>query len=143
LIEEKHVVTMKIPFPSISSGLAVSPHMYVCLTKQQYNKKFIKCQSLKPHHLGRNKRPYYRIVENVDINRNPFNRTTLIDCDKQFQVDGVEICTSLLTKKRNDVCDELFMDIRSMINNDVFETNLLNREELKELNYKIKLVRQA
>lgn len=140
MIEEKHVITMKIPFPTISANLASIPHMYICKEKQSDDKKFIKCQTLKPHHLGRNKQPYYRIIENADINRNPFKRTTLIDCDKQFQIKGVNICTSLLAKTRDDVCKELYTNILLMTNNDVFSTNLLSGEELSKLNYKIKLI---
>lgn len=140
LIDIKQVITMKIPFPTISSDLATSPHMYICLEKSELNKTFVKCQTLKPHHLGKNKPPFYRIIEKPNINRNPFRRTTLIDCDKLFLTDNVRISNSLLAEDRKDVCDDLFEDIKSLTNRPTIEKHLLESEILVKLNPKIRKV---
>lgn len=57
---------MKLPFPAIDAELAAIPHMYICLDKSDDTKKFVKCQSLKPKHLGKNKEPFHRVEENPD-----------------------------------------------------------------------------
>lgn len=139
MIDNKQVITMKIPFPTISEKLATSPHMYICIMKTNDDKKFVKCQTLKPYHLGKNKKPYYKVIEKSDINRNPFKRMTLVDCDKHFLTSGVEICSSLLTKRRKDICDELFNDVNKMSNHSSLKEHQLDRDSLIKLNEKIKI----
>lgn len=140
MIEQKDVVTMKIPFPTISDDLAVYPHMYVCLESERESKHFLKCQSLKPYHLGKNKAPFKRIIENVNANRHPFKRTTIIDCDKFFSVQGVQISTDLLAKMRKDVCPELFKSVIRVSNYPNLEEHQLDSESLTKINHKIKVL---
>lgn len=140
MISAKHVVTMKIPFPTISDNLAVAPHMYICLEKDGSNKTFVKCQTLKPYHLGKNKKPLYRITEEADIKRNPFKRKTLIDCDKLFLISRIEICRSLLTKRRNDICDALYVSVKDISSHSSIKEHALNSDELTQLNSKLKLL---
>ena len=45
MIDRKDVVTIRIPFPNISSDLAVRSHMYICHHTKQRLKKFVKCQN--------------------------------------------------------------------------------------------------
>jgi len=139
LIEEKDVVTMRIPYPSIDSGLAVSTHMYIC-TKNSVEKKFVKCQTLKPYHLLKNSEPIRRITEEANIQRNPFKRKTLIDCDKTFVVNGVSIHLDLLTTSRRDVNRDLFSQIKRALSHDGLNTHQLEKDLLLKLNYKMKSI---
>jgi hypothetical protein len=136
LIKKMDVVTMRIPFPSISSELAVMAHMYVCL-EEGANKEFVKCQTFKPMHMVTNKPPYKFIQENPDINRNPFQRKTTIDCDKGFLVNKVEVSTDLLTKARRNVCSELFTKLTNEIKHANYKKESINTTELTRLNHKM------
>ena len=129
---------MRIPFPLIDSGLAVIPHMYVCLNKSGDTKNFVKCQSLKPRHLGKNKEPFRRIEEDPDSTRNPFKQKTLIDCDKKFLIESTEISKDLLTSSRRDVCQSLFDKIKSETSHASLATHRIDSVSLAYLNSKIK-----
>jgi len=139
LIKEKDVVTMRVPFPDIDSNLAVSPHMYICM-KNSSEKKFIKCQSKKPHHLMKNKEPFRRVVEDPNISRNPFKRKTLIDCDKVFVINGVTIHSELLTTSRKDICEDLFQQVKRAATHEKLGTHQMEKKLLLKLNRKIKSV---
>lgn len=130
---------MRVPFPSISSELAVMAHMYVCL-EEGNNKEFIKCQTFKPMHKIAHKPPFHFIEETPNPERNPFQRKTTIDCDKSFCVTNVEVSTDLLTKTRRNVCPELFTEITNKINHLAFQKENLNTDELVRLNNKISAV---
>ena len=112
------MIRMKIPFPSVSSELAYSAHMYICVVSTiQY--KFVKCQTLKPYMLIQSPMEKY-CDETPDITRNPFTRPTRIDCDKKFTTSGVAYADSLLTERRPDVCEELFAQINEKLSaNDI------------------------
>lgn len=139
MIEEKDVVTMRIPYPSIDSNLAVSTHMYIC-TKNDDEKKFVKCQTLKPYHLKEGSEPLRKIIEDANIQRNPFKRKTLIDCDKNFAVNGVSIPSDLLATSRRDVCKDLFAQIKRSLSHDGVDTHQLEKDLLLKLNYKMKSI---
>jgi hypothetical protein len=130
------VITMKVPFPSISSELAVTAHMYICL-EEGINKEFIKCQTFKPMHIVANRPPFQCIVESPDITRNPFQKKTTIDCDKAFCVTNVEISPDLLTKTRRNVCPELFTAITNKTKHSAFKKEILDTNELLRLNNKM------
>lgn len=136
LIEQRHVVRMRVPFPNVDSTLAVQPHMYICI-KNGAQKEFIKCQTFKPTHLLKNKRPFKYIIESPDINRNPFKDKTTIDCDKSFYINNVIVDRSLLTTRRIDVCEELFNSIILEINHQNFSKSSIDIEPLLSLNTKI------
>ena len=121
---------MKIPFPSVSSKLACLAHMYICVTSIFPRYEFVKCQTLKPYMLIQNPIENY-CDESPDIARNPFTRPTRIDCDKKFTTSGVVYADSLLTERRPDICEELFVQIsRKLSSNDV----ALDEAELVALN---------
>lgn len=128
---------MKVPFPDVDSTLAVKSHMYVCI-KNGIRKEFIKCQTFKPTHKIRNRPPYKFLIEKADINRNPFVSKTTIDCDKSFFLDGVIIDQSLVTDRRKDVCEDLFLSIKEKINHKSFKENYIEIKPLLSLNNKIK-----
>ena len=130
MIRERHVLRMKIPFPSLKSRLACSAHMYICMESQYPEYRFVKCQTLKPYMLYEEPMKKY-CDEEPDITRNPFVRMTRIDCDNSFSTSGVEYDDRLLTTSRPDICAELFAEISAKRpENDI----PLNEEELVLLN---------
>jgi hypothetical protein len=135
LINKKDVITIKVPFPDINSGLAIQSHMYVCLQNGD-NKEIAKCQRFKPCHIKRNSVPQKRVVETPDINRNPFSAKTIIDCDKIFILENVKIDISLLATRRRNVSVELFNEITSKIDDAIIRENI-DTTELLTLNRKM------
>ena len=130
MIRERHVIRMKIPFPSISNKLAYSAHMYICMEKEAAKYRFVKCQTLKPYMLYQTPMLNY-CDEAPDITRNPFSQITRIDCDKSFVTSGVEYDDRLLTSKRPDICEELFAKIMvKLLDNKI----PLDEDELVSLN---------
>ncbi|TDL34587.1 hypothetical protein E2R51_02395 [Jeotgalibacillus sp. S-D1] len=119
MIDKRHVIRMKVPFPDVKSGLATQAHMYVCLDNAD-EKRFVACQTFKPYHLKSGSKPLQRICEEPDINRNPFLKTSLIDCDKGFSFQGVNFPLALVTPKRDKVCEDLFYNIQNKIEHDSF-----------------------
>lgn len=138
MIEVKDVIRMRVPFPDIEAELAVVPHMYVCMEKSESKKSFIKCQTLKPKHLGRNKAPFRRVREKPDVTRNPFKQETLIDCDKLFIAESTTISTDLLTTIRRDVCENLYHQIGEVSEHDSLERHELDTAVLSSINHKIR-----
>jgi hypothetical protein len=136
LIDKADVVKMYVPFPDIDSSLALYSHMYICLQNGN-NKELIKCQTFKPTHILSNYPPMLYLIEIPDINRNPFNRKTTIDCDKSFCVSGVLISKRLLA--RRNVCHNLFNSIiQKMVHSNFCKENL-NSNSLSRLNRLISL----
>lgn len=136
LIREKDVIRMKVPFPTISAGLAVQAHMYICGHDSAPDYGFMKCQTLKPQMLGSAKFRHY-IDEPADISRNPFSRTSRIDCDKFFVTESVRYDDGLKTTSRPDVCQDLYDDVKRELAADGYHTININEEELVSLNYLI------
>lgn len=135
MIDQADVVTMRVPFPQIESSLAVKAHMYVCVQNGTH-KKFIKCQTFKPLHIAKTKPPYQYLIEPANIKRNPFMNKTTIDCDKAFCLDNVTIDKSLLTKRRKDVCEDLFGEIQEKTEHVAFLEELLDSSHFLYLNKK-------
>lgn len=127
---------MKVPFPSISSRLALQSHMYICGKDTAPNYGFIKCQTLKPYMLGSSVFTHY-IDEPSDITRNPFGRTSRIDCDKFFVTSSVRYDDGLKTTSRSDVCQELYDEIKRELTSEGYETVPIDEDELVSLNYLI------
>lgn len=133
MIDRKDVVTIRIPFPNISSDLAVRSHMYICHHTKQRLKKFVKCQSLKPHMLA-NKTIKHFIDEVPNLKRNPFSKPTRIDCDKEFYTTNLRYPLSLRTTTRPDVCDNLIQMVELKLGCDGCDSNALNEQEMLQLN---------
>lgn len=136
MIKEKDVIRMKVPFPSISAGLALQAHMYICGKDTAPDYGFIKCQTLKPQMLGSNVIAHF-VDEPANITRNPFGRTSRIDCDKFFVTSSVRYDDGLKTTSRPDVCQELYDDVRCELETDGYMTVPINEDELVTLNYLI------
>lgn len=136
MINTKDVIRMKVPYPSINSGLAYNAHMYICARCDTPNYGFIKCQTLKPYMLSSGLFKHF-IDEEPDINRNPFIRTTRIDCDKLFTTASVKYDDTLKTSARPDVCEDLYYDILHELAMDSYDTITIDEIMLKALNSKI------
>ena len=134
MIKEKDVIRMKVPFPSIDATLAVRAHMYICGNDSVPDYGFIKCQTLKPYMLGSNLFKHY-VDEPVDISRNPFTKTSRIDCDKLFVTNSVLYDNGMKTTLRPDICQELYDAVKHELESDGYETIGINEDELNFLNY--------
>lgn len=110
MINARDVVTLKVPFPDISSELALKAHMYICYQRDDGKKQLVKCQTFKfGIIMGKNALRHY-VREKPDLHRNPFRQETLIDCDKLFATDK-KIDVRLRTVSRPDICVDLFDDV--------------------------------
>ncbi len=136
MISIQDVIKMRVPFPNIDSNLAVSAHMYICI-KDGGEKEFIKCQTFKPAHLNSGNQPYVFIKERVDPLRNPFRKTSTIDCDKSFVIKKVIISKDLLASR--NICDCLYNEITDKISHEKFASQVLNENEIVTINNKINL----
>lgn len=68
------------------------------------------------------------------INRNPFNKTTRIDCDKLFVTESVKYDLRLRTDSRPDVCKELYDNVIKELEIDGYKRIKINESELLKLN---------
>lgn len=127
---------MKIPYPDISSDLALKPHMYIYTINNESKKKFVKCQTFKPTLLGTMST---FIAEPPDYSRNPFRTPSIIDCDKLFSTNRVRYDERLRTTDRPDVCSNLYNEIIAKIgSNNSIQNISLNETNLIALNPLIK-----
>lgn len=133
LINKKDVITMRIPFPDISSTLAVKSHMYICHEKRKKDSHFVKCQTLKPAMLIRSPIKHFW-DEKPDLSRNPFKNTTRIDCDKDFNIKNVIFDMKMRTVSRPDVCDDVLNNIISELNADGYVIQYLDENDIRLLN---------
>lgn len=124
---------MKVPYPDISSDLAVTAHMYICKRADGSAYEYIKCQTLKPKMLA-SKRFKHFVDEDADISRNPFQKTTRIDCDKIFATTSVQYDDRLKTTARPDVCQELYNAVMEELNLDGYSTINMDENELTSVN---------
>ena len=124
---------MKIPYPGINSVLASKVHMYICKKSLNDLKHFVKCQTFKPYMIyGASPLINNYIIENSDLQRNPFNHTTLIDCDKIFTSCKCKYDLKMRTTSRTDICDDLFNKILSKSN---FGTEIeMDKKDLQTIN---------
>lgn len=133
MINAKDVVRMKIPYPDISADLAVSSHMYICKSVCESAYEYVKCQTLKPKMLAGNLLSHY-VDEEADKTRNPFQRTTRIDCDKVFTTKSVQYDSRLKTTVRPDICQELYEQVMKELAADGYVIIEMNEEELTGIN---------
>lgn len=133
MINTRDVIRMRIPYPDISAGLAVSSHMYICKSVNGSVYEYVKCQTLKPKMLAGNLLKHY-VDEEADISRNPFLRTTRIDCDKVFVTNSVQYDSRLKTTTRPDVCNELYDAVIKELNADGYDTIEMDEDELTSIN---------
>lgn len=133
MINKKDVIRMKVPYPSVSSKLALTSHMYICKTVSGPLREFVKCQTLKPYMLINDIISHY-CDEQPDINRNPFNKTTRIDCDELFVTESVKYDLRLRTDSRPDVCKELYDNVIKELEIDGYKRIKINESELLKLN---------
>lgn len=133
LINRSDVVRIKMPFPDISSDLAVNSHMYICRVADGNTFCFVKCQTLKPYMLISTPMRHYW-DEAPDITRNPFQRATRIDCDKEFITCHVRYDERLRTTWRPDVCNDVMLHIDAELLCDGYVSNYIEESALLSLN---------
>ncbi len=133
MINKKDVIRIKIPYPSVNSGLAQAAHMYICKESANYKYEYVKCQTLKPYMFKNGTMRHY-CDEQADLNRNPFEHTTRIDCDKVFATELVKYDELLKTTRRSTVCDELFQKVLAELAVDGYNKEKVNEIELTLLN---------
>lgn len=136
MIKQRDVITIRLPFPNLNSALAVRSHMYICENEKQNDFCFIKCQTYKNKNYNLN----HYLIEDVDISRNPFNKVSLIDCEKRFNVRNVSISEDILAKKRRNVSEELFKLIKQTINEEECDNKEMDRKDVCTINKKIELL---
>ena len=122
-----------MPFPSISDGMALSSHMYICHKHLGMQYEYIKCQTLKPYMITNCPMTHYH-DEVPDISRNPFTRTTRIDCDKLFLTATVNYDDKLKTINRPDICQDLFNTLQTKLLQDGYSNININESLLKQRN---------
>lgn len=133
MISPKDVITMRVPYPSISSGLVLRSHMYICYINDNLYYEFIKCQTIKPYMLSNNPICNFH-DEKPDIKRNPFKNKTRIDCDKIFSTKSVSYDDRLKANSRPDICDDLFSELQKKIHANTPVVIPINESELKSSN---------
>lgn len=133
MISEKDVIRMRIPFPTVSSQLALKAHMYICGKESAPHYGFIKCQTLKPYMLNRKIISHY-VDEPPDRSRNPFSVKSRIDCDKLFVSYTVQYDDRLKTTLRPDVCDDLYREVRKELTSHEYDNVALDEDALVALN---------
>ncbi|WP_072536150.1 hypothetical protein [Lactiplantibacillus plantarum] len=133
MIKESDVVSLFVPFPNTDANLALNAHMYICHKVVEGETDLIKCQTFKNKYFIQNE-VKHKVVEDPDINRNPFIRKSLIDCDKLFQFIGVYIPEALLAKRRRDVCPGLFRDVETELSAEGYTVPEVNLRELVDIN---------
>ena len=75
-----------------------------------------------------------------DIKHNPFINPTLLDCDKLFSMDNdIVISEELLTTRRRDISEELFIKLKEKINHDEVKEIVLDAKAVVQLNDGIEL----
>lgn len=133
MINPRDVIRMRIPYPGISSDLAVTAHMYICKKVDGSLYEYVKCQTLKPAMLTGKLLKHF-VDENADISRNPFQRATRIDCDKVFYTDSVRYDDRLKTATRPDVCQELYNKVAKELEADGYDKIELDENMLVSIN---------
>jgi len=133
LINEKDVITMKVPYPNMQSSLAVTNHMYICRNSAHPHYEFIKCQRFKPYMLVRDIMVHY-LDEDSDLTRNPFRALTRIDCDKLFVTNSVSYSDCMKAERRPDVCSELYDDVLTELMTDGYEEITVDESGLVTIN---------
>lgn len=137
MINAKDVITLKIPYPSIDSDLAIQSHMYICKDYNNHEYQFFKCQSWKPYMINN---PDFQNFIHVlpDNNKNPFRRKTSICCDKLFRT--INVSYQDILKCNRNVCDELFLEINNMLNDCNYKIIDLDENNLINLNHGVSLI---
>lgn len=97
MIKPQDVITAYIPFPDVSSELAVRSHMYICKEPGR-DKEILKIQSLKPRHFFEMPCEKYERLSAND-NDNPCKKDSIVDLDKTFKLFDVCIPETKLAKR--------------------------------------------
>lgn len=133
MIKRCDVLRVKMPFPDMSSNLALNSHMYICREKVGNTVKLVKCQTLKPYMLINSPMRHYW-DELPDINRNPFQKTTRVDCDREFVTYNVYYENRMKTTIRPDVSVDVVENVERELFMEGYDVCEINEAELISLN---------
>ena len=133
MINKRDVLRIRMPFPNISSQLALQAHMFICHEVSGNKYGFVKCQTLKPYMLTRTLMKHYW-DEVPDINRNPFKQTTRIDCDKDFITENIIYDDAMKTTIRPDICVDAMDHIDAELIEDGYASHAMDESEVLSLN---------
>lgn len=120
-----------MPYPNISSDLAVYSHMYICDTPGT-SKHLLKVQSFKNKHSteGMPVSNYYELFANDTSN--PCKRDSFVDLEKKFNIEQVRIPVSL--KAKSELSEKHFKNIISKITQ--FNLFPISADEFLKVNFK-------
>ncbi|RGX44602.1 hypothetical protein DWV22_09605 [Weissella confusa] len=115
MIKQNDVIRARFPYPDMISPLARHAHMYI-VKDNQYD--FFKVQSFKPTHVQAG---YIdnMLIEEANINRNPFDHTSVVDLDKIFSIRDVELSETMLTEIRRDISRQFADEINDQLHTNV------------------------
>ncbi len=133
MINKRDVVTVKMPFPDIDADLAVYAHMYICRQVEGDTVHLVKCQTLKPYMLVKKVINHYW-DEEADIARNPFQKKTRIDCDKEFVTCHVQYHDRMKAVARPDVCEDVMTHVEEELLCDGYASHTIAENDLLTLN---------
>ncbi|MGL9742736.1 hypothetical protein [Enterococcus sp. DIV1368c] len=143
---EGDVIKLKVPYPNVESGLAKKRHMYVFAERHETGKGLFVCTSKKPKHIKKGIPPFNRFEISPEEEgcrvKSPFIKTTLVDCDRLFFLNGISVPMALLTEPRC-ICKEYLEKILSIRkNNKKCEIVTLKSESIISLNPSLILKKQ-
>ncbi|HJF30396.1 MAG TPA: hypothetical protein K8V56_01290 [Sporosarcina psychrophila] len=112
MISSKDIVKLRMPYPNVSSDLAVYSHMYIC-NEPGADKQLLKIQSFKNKHStqGLPVNNYYEL--NASDPTNPCKRDSFVDLDKKFSLQQVVIPMTL--KANTDLSETHYTNIINKI----------------------------
>lgn len=128
MINLRDVVKIKMPFPDISSELAVTPHMYICCENSGFD-KVVKVQTFKTLLLT-------KVNNYLDsdqyVNEHPFNNRSLVDLDKCFNIEKGKLTEKLKVANNNGQISERFHNdiMTNTTNLSTCKVILINTDEL-------------
>ncbi|MBD3949638.1 hypothetical protein I4Q36_07135 [Tuanshanicoccus lijuaniae] len=131
MISEMDVVKLKMPYPNISSGLAVKAHMYICKRPGE-NKETLKIQSVKnKHRINGYPCSNYYVLSGSSVD-NPCARDSFVDLDKQFIINNIMIPRTLLA--RSALSKSCYYDIIQNIHRSTLQTIMISASDFLRVN---------
>lgn len=134
MIKEQDVIKVYMPFPDISSDLALFKHYYICHENINSNKIFFKCQTSKSNmRKGGSKRfneKFYTIRPSSFV---PFRHSTVVDKEHVLKLSNTIIpLTCLSPEKPSTIPNSIYgFLVREISTKHLFE---INKDIFIELN---------
>lgn len=117
MINQRDVVTIRIPFPDIASTLAVRSHMHICF-QPGIEKQLLKIQTYKHKHDINMPCKNYIILQSNSY-EHPCRNKSIIDLDKLFLVNNIRIPRDLLAER--PISENIYNEIKNKLENPLLE----------------------